>query len=130
MDFFSLQNIHDVRGIFQLRPHPRVAMSVEGHGFWLADTHDNFYTVAGAPRGNTITANVGTGTGYGINPSYGSYVGSEVDVIVGYAVTRFATLEVGYGHFFVGDYIKQSLSNPNFGSQDANFLYLQATMNF
>ncbi len=131
MDFVSLQNIHDVRGIFQLKPHPRLSVAVEGHGFWLADTHDNFYTVAGAPRGGaTLAANVGTGTGYGINPSYDNFVGAELDVIAGYALTRFAQLEVGYGHFFVGDYIKSSLSNPLFGAKDANYVYLQATLNF
>ena len=51
MNFFSLQNIHDVRAILQCKPHPRVSLALEGHGFWLADTHDNFYTVTGTPRG-------------------------------------------------------------------------------
>ena len=127
MDFLGLQNIHDVRGIFQLRPHQRISLAIEGHGFWLADTHDNFYTVAGTPRGG-LTAT--PGTGYGINPTYGSFVGAELDVIGGYAVTRFAQLEVGYGHFFVGDYVRQSLSNAAFGSKDANYVYVQANVNF
>ena len=102
-------------------------MALEAHGFWLADVHDNFYTVAGAPRGGTGTT---PGTGYGVNPTYNSYVGSELDLIAGYAVTRFAQLEAGYGHFFVGKYIDQSLSNPAFGSADANYIYVQATINF
>jgi hypothetical protein len=127
MDFVSLQNIHDVRGIFQLKPHPRLSVAIEGHGFWLADTHDNFYTAAGTPRGGITTT---PGTGYGINPTYSSFVGTELDVIAGYAVTKFAQLEAGYGHFFVGRYIDQSLSNPAFGSADANYIYVQATINF
>jgi hypothetical protein len=45
-------------------------------------------------------------------------------------VTRFAQIEAGYGHFFVGDYIRQSLSNPNYGSQDANWFYVQTTLKF
>jgi hypothetical protein len=129
MDFVSLQNIHDVRAIFQLKPTPRMSVAIEGHGFWLANTHDNFYNVGGAPRGGaTLASNVGTGTGYGVNPSYNSFVGTEVDVIAGYALTRFAQLEAGYGHFFVGDYIRSSLAAV--GSQDANYVYLQATVNF
>jgi Alginate export len=128
MDFFSLQNIHNVRAILQLKPHPRVSVAFEGHAFWLADTTDNFYNVGGAPRGG-VTATP-TGNGYGINPGYSSYVGSELDVIAGYALTRFAQLEAGFGHFFVGDYVKQSLSNPAFGSTDANYVYLQASLNF
>jgi hypothetical protein len=127
MDFFSLQNIQDARGIFQLKPLPRLSIALEGHGFWLADTHDNSYNVAGAPRGGVGAT---PGTGYGINPGYSSFVGTEVDLIAGYAVTRFAQLEAGYGHFFVGDYIKQSLSAPALGSKDANYVYLQATVNF
>jgi hypothetical protein len=125
MDFISLQNIQDVRGIFELRPHPRVSLALEGHGFWLANTHDSFYNVGSAPRGGLGT---GGGTAYGINPNNSSFVGTELDLITGVAVTRFAQLEVGYGHFFVGDYIQQSLAKV--GSKDANYVYLQATVNF
>jgi hypothetical protein len=127
MDFVSLQNIHDARGILQLKPHKQVSLALEGHGFWLADTHDNFYNVAGAPRGGVAAT---PGTGYGINPGYSNFVGTELDAIVGVAVTRYAQLEAGYGHFFVGNYIQQSLSSPNFGSQDADYVYLQASINF
>jgi hypothetical protein len=127
MDFISLQNIQDVRGIFQLKPCSRLSVAVEGHGFWLANTHDNFYNVSGAARGGVAAT---PGTSYGINPNYNSFVGTELDVIAGYAMTRFAQLEAGYGHFFVGDYIKQSLSSPALGSKDANYVYLQAIVNF
>ena len=41
-----------------------------------------------------------------------------------------AQVEVGFGHFFVGDYIQQSLSAPAFGSQDANYVYAQVNLNF
>jgi hypothetical protein len=127
MDFASLQNTHDVREILQLRPHPRVSLALEGHAFWLADTHDNFYSKNGLPRGGIGTT---PGTGYGINPSYDSFVGTELDAIAGWAVTRFAQLEVGYGHFFTGEYIRQSLSSPAVGSKDADWFYVQLTMNF
>jgi hypothetical protein len=130
MDFISLQNIHDVRGILTLKPCPRLSMAFEGHGFWLADTHDNFYNVGGAPRGGLGNPPGGAGTGYGINSTYSAFVGTEVDVIAGYAVTRFAQLEAGYGHFFVGDYVKQSLAVPALGSKDADYVYLQASINF
>jgi hypothetical protein len=127
MDFISLQNIHDVRSILQLKPHPRLSVTVEGHAFWLADTHDNFYNVGGAPRGGITTT---PGNNYGINPTYDSFVGTELDVIAGYALTRYAQLEAGYGHFFVGDYIASSLSSPAVGSKDANWVYAQVNVNF
>jgi hypothetical protein len=127
MDFFSLQNVHDIRGIFQLKPHPQVSVALEGHLFWLADTSDSFYTAAGTPRGG---AGPTAGTGYGVNPNYSNFVGSELDVIAGWAVTRFAQLEAGYGHFFHGDYIEQSLSAPTHGSRDADWLYVQLNFTF
>ena len=130
MDFFSLQNIHDVRGIIQAKPHSRVSMAIEVHGFWLADTHDNFYNVNGAPRGGLGPPATGAGTGYGIYPGNNSFVGAELEAITGYALTRNAQLEVGYGHFFVGDYVTHSLSGAAFGSTDANFFYAQAVINF
>lgn len=127
MDFVSLQNIHDVRGQLQFKPHPRVSVSLEGHGFWLADTHDSFYTVGGAPRGGIAPT---PGTGYGINPGYSNFVGTELDLIASVSLTRFAQFEVGYGHFFTGDYIRQSLAAPAFGSRDADYVYLQAMLTF
>jgi hypothetical protein len=130
MDFFSLQNIHNVRGILQSKPHPRLSLAIEGHAFWLAETSDNSYTALGTPRGGTGNPPTGAGTGYGINSSFSNFVGTEVDIIAGYALTRFAQLEVGYGHFFVGDYIDQSLAAHAHGSTDANFVYVQATLNF
>jgi hypothetical protein len=129
MDFFSLQNIHDVRLSYSLKPLARLSVAAEFHSFWLADTSDSLYNVGGARRG-TLTSNRGTGTGYGINENYGSYVGSEIDFVVGYAVTKYAALEAGYGHFFVGDYIEDTFSAPTRGSTDADWVYLQATLTF
>lgn len=126
MDFASLQNLHDLRSIFQLRPHPRVSLALEGHAFWLADTHDSFYTAGGGARGGA-GANP---AGYGVNPAYGSYVGSEIDLIAGYALNKFTQIEAGYGHFFVGDYVRQSLAAPGVGSTDANWFYAQLNFTF
>lgn len=125
MDFLSLQNLHDVRALCTLKPHPKLTLNLEGHAFWLADTSDNFYNAGGAPRGGTAPT---AGNNYGVNPGYDSFLGFEVDVIASYAITRYAQLEAGYGHFFRGDYIKDSLSA--IGSQDANWFYIQAVFNF
>jgi hypothetical protein len=120
MDFISWQNIQDARGIFQLRPCSRLSIALEGHGFWLADTHDYFYNVGGVPR---------TTGGYGIHPNYSNFLGTELDLIAGYALARFAQLEAGYGHFFNGQYIQQSLAATG-GSRDANWVYLQLNLIF
>jgi hypothetical protein len=127
MDFVSLQNIHDVGAMVQLKPHRRVSLIVEGNGLWLANTHDSFYNVGGGARGGTGAT---PGTGYGVNPGYNSYLGTELTAIVGWAATRFAQVEAGYGHFFHGQYISQTWSSPAFGARDADFCYLQLVMTF
>ncbi len=132
MDLASWQNIHDVRSIFTIKPTARLSIALEGHLFWLADTHDAFYNKGGFARGNAnaYQAPAAQGTGFGRNPSYSSFVGSELDVVAGYALTKFANLEAGYGHFFTGDYVDQSWSNPTFGSSDADWIYMQTVVRF
>jgi hypothetical protein len=117
MDFFSWQNMHNIRLSAALKPLAKLTLTLDYHNFWLADTHDYFYQVNGAPRR--------TG-GYGINPQAGNYVGSEIDVIATYALTKFASVQAGYGHFFAADYIHDSLAEAS----DANFVYAQVLLNF
>ncbi len=129
MDFYSWQNIHDVRLCFTLKPHSRLSVALEGHAFWMADTADSLYNVGGAAR-TTPGSTVGGGNGFNLNPSYGNYVGSEIDLVAGFIVNKFINLEAGYGHFFVGDYIKQTWAAPGFGSADANWFYVQTVVRF
>jgi hypothetical protein len=127
MDFFSMQNMTDV-GIFgSIKPAPKLTVTTSYRAFWLANTSDSFYLGNGAPRAG---GTAGAHNGYAINPNYGSYVGSEVDLILNYAFTSYASIQGGFGHFFVGDYVKESLSAPGFGSADANYIYLQARFSF
>jgi hypothetical protein len=120
MDFFSWQNIHDVRMSGSIKPHRQVQVSLDYHAFWLADTHDFFYQVNGSPR---------TTGGYGINPSAGNFVGQELDLVATYSPKNFASLQAGYGHFFVGEYVRDSLQAVG-GASDANWVYVQAVFNF
>ena len=108
-------------------PTRKLTLSLDYHLFWLADTEDSFYTVTGARRTGGAA---GSGKGYGLNPNYGSFVGSEVDLVATYKITPWAIAQVGYGHFFTGRYIDQSLSDKTFGSTDADYVYLQMTLNF
>jgi Alginate export len=125
MDFYSWQNIQDARINFSMRPLPRLTLTSSYRGVWLASTADSFYL------GNTAARTGGTpGThnGYTVNPTYSRYVGMEADLTARYAITPYASVGAGYGHFFRGDYIKQSLSA--FGSSDADYVYLQTVINF
>ena len=119
MDFFSWQNMHDVRLNTSVRPCKGLTLTLDYHLFWLADTSDFFYTSNGTPRR--------TG-GYGINQDADSFVGSEIDLVATYRIETFAVFQAGYGHFFTGDYVKDTLNGP--GSKDADWVYLQAALNF
>jgi hypothetical protein len=128
-DFVSLQNILTPRFYASVKPTPRTTLLAELHLYWLADTSDNFYTITGARRGaGAVQTAAQQGTGYGINPNAGSYVGSQVDLIANWALSPYIGLEAGYAHFFRGDYIKDSLAK--IGSTDAEWIYVQTTINF
>jgi hypothetical protein len=120
MDFFSWQNVHNVRLTTSIKPLKKLTVTLDYHAFWLADTADFFYQANGAPR---------TGGGYGVRPDAGRFVGTELDLIVTYNLTPFSSIQGGYGHFFVGDYVKDSL-RPVGGATDADWLYLQWVLNF
>ncbi len=94
-------------------------MTADYHLFWLASTSDYFYGVSGAARR--------TG-GYGIATANDSFIGSELDIVASWIIKPCATVQAGYGHFFRGDYVKQSLSTS--GSTDADWFYAQAVFNF
>jgi hypothetical protein len=127
MDLSSLQNIEDYRLSFSVKPSATTSLALDAHQQYLENTHDYWYNVAGIPR-NTPGATPGSGRGFGINPGYSADLGREIDVISGWTVAKGFLLEAGLGHFFRGDYIKQSLRAV--GSKDANYCYVQATLNF
>jgi hypothetical protein len=126
MDLSSLQNIRDLRLAYSVKPKTNISLAVEGHLQWLDNTNDYWYNVAGVPR-NFTGAAVGSGKGYRINPSYGSALGSELDLLAGWTFIPSTTLELGLSRYFRGDYIKESLSAV--GSKDAGYCYLQLTLN-
>ena len=125
MDFASLQNLHNLRLQSSIKPAARIALAAEGHLLWLANTSDNFYHVGGAPRGGIGTT---PGTGYGINPTHSGFTGAEVDLVATYNINSYIQLEVMYGHYFRGGYVKDTLKSV--GSQDADFVYIQTVFNF
>lgn len=126
MDLSSLQNIHDIRIAYTLKPTPTSTFAFEGHDQYLDSTADFWYNVARVPR-NFTTAAVGSGGGFRINPGYSKHLGEEVDVVGGWAFTPCALIEAAACHYFRGDYIQQSLRA--IGSTDANYIYVQLTLN-
>ncbi len=126
MDLSGLQNIVDYRLSATMKPNAKTSLALDVHQQFLETTNDYWYNVAGVPR-NTPGATPGSGKGFNINPGYSSDLGQEVDFIAGWTATKGLLLEVGLGHFFRGEYVKESLSAV--GSKDSNYFYVQATLN-
>lgn len=126
MDLSSLQNIVDDRLSYTMKPSKTTSFALDVHKQFLETTNDYWYNVAGVPR-NTPGATPGSGKGFNINPSYSSDLGEEIDAIAGWTPTKGLLLEVGVGHFFRGEYVKESFSKV--GSKDSDYAYLQATLN-
>ncbi|MBI5388637.1 MAG: alginate export family protein [Verrucomicrobia bacterium] len=120
MDFIGWRNIHNPRLSLSAKPHKKLTVGLDYHLFWLADTHDSFYPQSGSGRSSN---------GYGKNPAFDSFVGSELDLDVNYAVTPWAGLRAGYGHFFTGGYVDSSKAGVG-GATGADWFYVQATINF
>lgn len=126
MDFNSLQNLHDIRFVYTVKPLTNISLAAEVHFQFLDKTTDFWYNVAGVPR-NFTGAAVGSGSGYRINPGYSKTLGTEFDLVAAWTFTPYAQLEVGVSRYFRGEYIKQSLATV--GSKDANYAYFQLTLN-
>jgi hypothetical protein len=109
-----------------MKPSKVTSFALDLHKQYLENTNDFWYNVAGVPR-NTAGASPGSGKGFNINPNYSPDLGEEADAIGGWTVTKGLLLELGLGHFFRGEYIKESFSKV--GSKDADYVYVQATVN-
>ena len=120
MDFFSWQNMQNVRFGASVNPLSNLTVRLDSYAFWLANTHDFFYAGNGTPRKSG---------GYGLSPTAGSYVGSELDLVASYAFSTFASAQAGLGVFFPGDYPKDSLTSQA-GAATATYAYVQFSFKF
>lgn len=123
MDLFSQRNMQIPRVAASFKPVPRLTLSSEILFFVLTDTHDFLYPESGSGRNQN---------GFGRHPELDPFVGTEVDVIATYALPKLGDIQVGYGHFFTGSYISQSIESipGNGGATDADWFYAQVRFNF
>ena len=123
MDLFGARNMHIPRVSASLKPAKNLVLSADYLWFRLVETTDYLYPESGPGRSLN---------GYGIHPGFCSNAGSEIDLTANYTITPWGSLQAGYGHFFVGDYIRQSVDTvkANGGAMDANWCYVQMTVVF
>jgi len=116
MDVFSWQNMHDIEFNLRVQPVRSVTIRADYHAFFLASTDDVWYRANGVTAVRPLTPAA---------QAADSYAGSEVDVLVTWAVNKYFTVEAGYSHFFAGEYLEDTGA-----SDDADFAYVQATLTF
>lgn len=123
MDVTGLRNTISPSINFSLKPVEHLTLRTDYFLYWLADVNDLSYTEVGKGR---------TASGYGIHPGFSSHLGSEIDLVANYAAASWLNLQAGYSHFFVGDYIRQSVESvpANGGAVDADYFYVQTKFNF
>ena len=111
-DVIGRQNLVAGRVTLSAQPWNKVTVRGDLHAFWRAETADAVYNAAGtvqrAPGGSDEL-----------------FVGTELDLLVTWKAQRHLDLEVGYGHFFAGDFLSDSGS-----SEDIDFVWLGATLTF
>jgi hypothetical protein len=116
MDLFAWQNMHDLELDFKIQPIKSVTFRTDFHAFWLATTDDFWYRANGVTPVRPLNTAARDAS---------NYAGSELDVLVTWAVNKNVSLEAGYSHFFAGEYLADT--GP---SDDADFGYVQATITF
>jgi hypothetical protein len=105
IDYIGRQNIISPSAGVALRPVQDLTLSLQQYLFWCASDHDALYNKSGA------VFRPGTGT-------TASYVGAEIDLLATYNFTRHLLGDIGYSHFFPGEFIRRT--GP---SRASDFLY-------
>jgi hypothetical protein len=120
MDFFAWKNIHNPSASVKLAPDPKVTVQIDGHAFWLYTNEDAWYRANGVAQVRPVNAAARDAD---------TFVGTEVDLTVGYTPKKWLRLLAGYSHFFAGQYLTDTAAGAS-GDDDADFAYLQATITF
>ncbi|MEX2185223.1 MAG: alginate export family protein [Pirellulales bacterium] len=115
MDLYGFRNLEDLN--FQLTAKPSDKVKVIGwwHILNLQDGNDVPYTAAMTP--------------FTVTPGGDQELGQELDFIISWAATDRLSVDLGYSHFFTGDWYSTN-PTPNLFNGDADFYYIQAQLNF
>lgn len=115
MDLFGFRNLEDFNVQLTAKPSDKVKLTAWWHMFNLQDGDDVPYLVNAAP--------------FTVTPGGDQELGQELDFIVSWAATSRLSFDLGYSHFFAGDWYATN-PTPNLFSGDADFYYIQGQLNF
>ena len=86
--------------------------------FWLDEPENDAWYNAGGGMVRNAAGNDAS-----------SFVGHELDIVASYACSDKLNMELGYGHFFAEDYVRDTSPNGR-EVDDADFVYLMTTLTF
>lgn len=121
MDEFGWRNLHDARVQITAKPAKTVDLDLNYHAFWLADTSDYWFRSNGLSTLRTKTPDGRDVRRIGAS----SFAGHELDFVAKWSPTEWLKIDVGYSHFFAGDYLRDT--GP---ADDADFGYVMTTVKF
>lgn len=113
LDVFSLQNMQNVAINLSASPTEKLKLTLDAHAFWIVDTNDSWYRANGTSAVRPAKAGAS------------HYAGSEIDFTLTYKANKWLGFHAGYSRFFAGDYLSDTGV-----SSDADFVYLQASIDF
>ncbi len=121
IDLVGRQNVIAPNLGVKFTPFEKLTIALNGLYFWRASTNDALYNAGGGVvrSGSGPLAPGQTGL------SSSRDVGGELDLTFACRFDRHTKVELGYSHFFPGDFIRET--GP---SNDVDFLYLQVQYTF
>jgi hypothetical protein len=107
IDFFSWQNMHDLRGVASFSPLSWLKGEIDYHAFFLPEPADGSFQANGTQfRAGSSTA--------------GHFAGQELDLLVKFGPIKYFDSFIGYSIFFPGQFFADT------GSSDiAQYFYAQ-----
>ena len=112
IDNFNGANLLDFCAQASVKPADKLTLAAHMHWFEKANDNDYIYNIAGAPLGNTTTAD--------------RHIGNELDLLATYQVNANLQLQAGYFWFWYGD----AVSNQGLRRDDAQQFYFMTTYGF
>ncbi len=94
-DIVGRQNLIDLNGGVALNPARKWRVRFDAYSYWRASANDALYD----KRGTVVRQGF---------PGSSRKTGDEVDATVRYQFDVHTTVQLGYSHFFPGDFVKQS----------------------
>lgn len=109
-DLIGRQNIQDLNAHLYLYPTNWVTLWFQYHHFWLAESEDALYNIAGAAYRRSPDG------------SAGRDVGNEIDITANFHLTKHSDFMVGYSKLFGGGFLENT-AGPN-KAVDSDVFYM------